>query len=199
LWWGIHGPTLGLGLALCATLPPRLGGLLVLRWPLDPHLALGLGLLSLLTAVPILRHAVRHDWHLRHSVAVAHAAAFLVAALNPDPLAGGLGLAIWHTVQYQAFVYQAQRRAPTSLIAWATRRGWRYVIWLGVLGTLVYQAPVAFAGLIGVDVVTVGALVYLVGQSHHFLLDTWVWGRRVPRAHWGLRQWLAVRDHRARA
>jgi hypothetical protein len=113
--------------------------------------------------------------------------ATLVGLADVD--AAFLALSIWHTLQYQAFVWLAETRRVTAssasgLLGWlfVPARPWRYLAWLVVLAWLLFAAPAFVVGQLGWTAVAsmIGAVALFTANLHHFLLDTWLWAS--PRA-----------------
>jgi hypothetical protein len=191
LWLAIHVPPSAAAIWFLSRLPETLLELPVLRLPLAAEIVLPLVVLAPLALLPALARAglgcgagVRDRVDLLTAL-LTTAVFYATLVFTPSALAAHLGVSIWHTVQYHAFVYhaQVQRYADPSrpgLLPWLLAQGyrWRYFIFLGVLAFCVFSFPPHLARVVGLGeaaAVMVLVVVWVVVNLHHYLLDGWIW------------------------
>jgi hypothetical protein len=191
LWVAIHVPPVAATLWFMSHWPATILELPVLRLPLPTDLGLALVALAPLALVPAL---VRSGLGLGAGVRgrVDLLTAFLTTGVfyatlvfTPNALAAHLGVSIWHTVQYHAFVYHAQVQrfsdpGRPGLLPWLLAEGqrWRYFVFLAGLAFCVFMFPPHVARLLGGSEATAAmvlTMVWIVVNLHHYLLDGWIW------------------------
>src|SRR5207245_1854919 len=81
---------------------------------------------------------------------------YTALVFTPDAAAAHLGVSLWHTVQYHAFVYHAQvQRFPDAsrpgLLPWLLAEGkrWRYFVFLSLLAFGVFAFPAHLTRVFG--------------------------------------------------
>jgi hypothetical protein len=202
LWLAVHVPALGASLWFLARMPPSIRELPVLQIPIPLEWAGVAVALAPLAVLPALLRAWRGGGAgaagrldlLMVLVCVVMFYATLV--FTADALAAYVGLALWHSLQYLAFVYHAEEarwtRAPgAGLLPWLLAEGyrWRYLGFVIALAGCLFALPPYLTRVLGGTdtVVAVAALAtLLVVNFHHNLLDTWIWrtpaqpGRSAP-------------------
>ena len=187
----IHVPAAATAVWFLASLDGSLLGLPVLHIPLPREAGIALLLLAPLALVPALvRAALGHGagaaGRLDLLTTLATGGVFYLALVAiPEKAAAHLAVSMWHTVQYHAFVYNAQvKRFPKAdqpgLLPWLLAAGqrWRYFVFLMVLAFAVFAFPPHLTRLFGAAepvAIMVANIVWLVVNLHHYLLDGWIW------------------------
>ncbi len=193
----IHVPAMAAALWFMSRLPGSLLGLPMLTIPLPVEVAFAIVALAPLAVLPALvRAAMGHgagaSGRLDLLSALMSGSVFYTALVFcPDASAAHLGVSMWHTVQYHAFVYHAQvQRFPDpgrpGLLPWLLAEGkrWRYFLFLTLLAFCVFAFPAHLTRLLGGAepiAVMVANTTWLVINFHHYLLDGWIWSRPKQR------------------
>jgi len=191
LWLAVHVPPVGATIWFMSLLPGSILGLPVLRIPLPVEIGFALVALAPLAILPALMRAgmgqgAGPTGRLDLLTALLSSSVFYTALVfSPDPGAGHLGVSMWHTVQYHAFVFNVQvKRFPDAsqpgLLPWLLAVGhrWRYFVFLTLLAFCVFAFPAHLSRLLGAAepvAVMVANTAWLVINFHHYLLDGWIW------------------------
>jgi hypothetical protein len=197
LWLAIHLPALSAALWFLTRLPATVGGVPVLRVPVPPEwTVVPVGLAPLALLLTLLRAARGQGAGGRGRLdlllaGVCTSVFYLTLVFTTDALAAYVGVALWHSLQYQAFVYhaEAQRRRVArgaGFLPWvlAAGAGWRYVVFLMALAGGLFALPPYLCRVWGgteAAVMVASVATVLVVSFHHNLLDTWIW--RTPPPH----------------
>jgi hypothetical protein len=189
----VHVPAVAAILWFMTSLRGDLLGLPVLVIPLPAEIgALLLGFAALAVLPLLVRAAsargIRGAGRLDVLVAAVSGTVFYTALVfTPDARAAYLGVSLWHSLQYQAFVYYAQGRAlrassgtagGSPVLACLLAAPHRYFLVLIVAAFCVFAALPFGTELFGVSEATavrIAAVVWLVVNIHHYLLDSWIW------------------------
>jgi hypothetical protein len=119
---------------------------------------------------------------------------YTALVFTPDARAAYLGVSMWHSLQYQAFVFHAQGRTlrqssgtagASRILACLLAAPHRYFLVLVVAAFCVFAALPFGTELFGVSeamAVRIAAVVWLVVNIHHYLLDSWIWAGPKPSA-----------------
>jgi hypothetical protein len=193
----IHVPAMAAALWFMSRLPGSILGLPVLRLPVPVEVAFAIVALAPLAVLPVLiRAALGHGagMHGRvdiFSTLLSGGVFYTALVFTPDAAAAHLGVSLWHTVQYHAFVYHAQvQRFPDAsrpgLLPWLLAEGkrWRYFVFLSLLAFCVFAFPAHLTRLFGAAepvAVMIANTTWLVINFHHYLLDGWIWARPKQR------------------